>query len=43
MMSRSKKIFLILAAIFMIIMMMIGYDIARKTTFPGTSKKENTK
>jgi len=37
-MARSKKIFLILAAIFLIIMIIIGFDIARRTTFPGGQK-----
>jgi hypothetical protein len=39
-MSRSKKIFLIFAAIFITIMLLIMYDIARKTTFPGGSKNK---
>jgi hypothetical protein len=39
-MSRSKKIFLVFAAIFITIMLLIMYDIARKTTFPGGNKKE---
>lgn len=42
-MSKSKKIFLLFAAIFITIILIIMYDIARKTTFPGGSKtkKEN--
>ena len=35
-MTRSKKIFLFLAALFLLIMLYIGYDIARRTTFPGS-------
>ncbi len=34
-MQRSKKIFVVLSAIFLIIMIIIGYDISRRTTFPG--------
>jgi hypothetical protein len=39
-MARSKKIFLVLAAIFMILMAVIGYDIARRTAFPGSNKDQ---
>ena len=35
-MKKSKVIFLIAAAIFLIIMALIGYDISSKTTFPGS-------
>ncbi len=35
-MPRSKKIFMILAIIFLIIMLYLGIDIASKTTFPGS-------
>jgi hypothetical protein len=35
-MSKSKKIFLIIAAVFMVIMIIIGWDISRRTTFPGS-------
>ncbi len=41
-MSRSKKIFLLLAAIFFIILLIFSYDISRKTAFPGSTKKEKT-
>lgn len=34
-MKRSKKIFLVLSAIFLIMMMIIGYDLSQRTTFPG--------
>ncbi len=37
-MKRSKKIFLGLSAIFFVIMAAIGYDISRRTTFPGSKK-----
>ena len=35
-MSKNKKIFLALFVIFMLIMCWIGYDISRRTTFPGS-------
>lgn len=35
-MTKSKKIFLTLFVIFMLIMLWIGYDISRRTTFPGS-------
>ncbi|MFC0262834.1 hypothetical protein [Fontibacter flavus] len=35
-MNRNKLIFLIIAAIFMIIMIWIGVDISSRTTFPGS-------
>lgn len=37
-MSRSKKTFLALSAVFLIIMIIIGIDISKKTTFPGSKK-----
>jgi len=37
-MKRSKKIFLLLSLVFLIIMIMIGIDISSKTTFPGAKK-----
>jgi hypothetical protein len=37
-MNRNKTIFLILAGIFMLIMLWIGYDISTRTTFPGSKK-----
>jgi len=37
-MKRSKKIFLVIAAIFLIIMLIIGYDISSRTTWPGAKK-----
>jgi hypothetical protein len=40
-MSRQKKIFLIIAAIFLALLLYASYDIARRTTFPG-QKKETT-
>ncbi|MEQ9298583.1 MAG: hypothetical protein RIF33_08470 [Cyclobacteriaceae bacterium] len=37
-MKKSKKIFLLLSLIFLIIMILIGIDISSKTTFPGSKK-----
>ncbi len=34
-MNRQKKLFLILSAIFLLLLGYIGYDISRRTTFPG--------
>ncbi len=35
-MKRSKVIFLVLAGIFFILMIWVGYDISSRTTFPGS-------
>lgn len=37
-MSRSKKIFLVIAAFFLMIMILIGIDISSRTTWPGAKK-----
>lgn len=37
-MNRSKKIFFFLVLIFLVIMVVIGYDISRRTTWPGAKK-----
>gem|GEM_PF-5617081 len=34
-MSRSKKVFLIIAALFILIVGIIIWDFSRRTTFPG--------
>jgi hypothetical protein len=34
-MTRSKKVFLIIAAIFLVIVAIIIYDFSRRTTLPG--------
>jgi hypothetical protein len=34
-MTKQKRIFLVAAVIFLLIMLLIGYDISRRTTFPG--------
>ncbi|HLT07219.1 MAG TPA: hypothetical protein VK014_06800 [Cyclobacteriaceae bacterium] len=35
-MNKNKKIFLIIAAIFLAIVILVSIDIARRTTFPGS-------
>jgi hypothetical protein len=35
-MSRGKKIFLIFAIVFIIVVLYFSYDIATRTTFPGS-------
>jgi len=40
-MTRSKKIFLLLAAVFLIIVAIIVMDFSRKTTFPGKKAKRD--
>lgn len=37
-MKRSKKVFLALAVVFFLIVLVVGYDISRKTSFPGSKK-----
>lgn len=34
--NKNKKVFLIIAAIFLIIVILVSIDIARRTTFPGS-------
>ncbi|HEX7015945.1 MAG TPA: hypothetical protein VF191_10565 [Cyclobacteriaceae bacterium] len=41
-MTRQKKIFLILAAIFLALLLYAAYDISRRTTFPGQDKVTTT-
>lgn len=41
-MSRSKKVFLIVAAVFLVIIALVVYDFAQKTTFPGSKKTNST-
>jgi hypothetical protein len=36
--NKSKKIFLAFAAAFFLVMLIIGYDISKRTTFPGSKK-----
>ncbi|MEQ9166699.1 MAG: hypothetical protein RLO12_10610 [Fulvivirga sp.] len=35
-MSNSKRIFLVFAVLFFVVMIYIGYDISSRTTFPGS-------
>lgn len=35
-MKNSKKLFLVLAGLFILIILYISYDIASKTTYPGS-------
>lgn len=35
-MSRQKKWFAVLAAIFVLLLLIVSYDIGRRTTFPGS-------
>ncbi len=37
-MKRKKKIFVIVAVLFFIATIIIGYDISTKTSFPGSKK-----
>lgn len=37
-MTRSKKIFIVLSAVFMIALLAISYDISRRTTHPGARR-----
>ena len=41
-MKRSKKLFLLIAALFFIMLIAIGFDISRKTTFPGSKEESAT-
>lgn len=35
-MKRSKKVFLVVALLFILVTIFVGYDIATKTSFPGS-------
>jgi len=35
-MTLQKKIFLVVAALFLLVVLYFSFDIARKTTFPGS-------
>ena len=41
-MSKGKKIFLLLAAVFLAMLFYASYDFAKKTTFPGSRDKNNS-
>jgi len=38
-MKRSKKIFLALAILFFVALILVSYDIFKRTAFPGTKKQ----
>jgi hypothetical protein len=40
-MSRAKKIFVVLAILFLLLLAYVSYDISTRTTFPGSGKKES--
>ncbi|EOZ98609.1 hypothetical protein A33Q_1263 [Indibacter alkaliphilus LW1] len=35
-MNKNKLVFLIIAVIFFVVMLYVGYDISTRTTFPGS-------
>ena len=37
-MKRSKKVFVIVSLLFFVAVLVVGYDISRKTSFPGSKK-----
>lgn len=37
-MTRSKKIFVVVALLFIIATLIVGYDITTRTSFPGSKK-----
>jgi len=37
-MGKKKKIFVVVAILFIIATIIVGYDISRKTSFPGSKK-----
>lgn len=38
-MNRSKKIFLVFVVIFFLIIAVVSYDMAKRTTFPGSKSQ----
>lgn len=38
-MSRSKKVFVVLAVIFLVLLAYASYDISSRTTFPGSKSQ----
>ena len=40
-MNQSKKIFIVIAMIFLLLLLLLSIDISRRTTFPGNSQKDN--
>lgn len=39
-MDKNKKIFLVIALIFLLIVFYIAYDISTRTTFPGQNRNQ---
>lgn len=39
-MNRSRKIFIGMAILFLMLLLLLSIDIARRTTFPGNKKSE---
>jgi uncharacterized metal-binding protein len=39
-MNKSKKLFLLIAGIFLLIVLYIVYDMSSRTTFPGQKKQQ---
>ena len=39
-MKRSKKIFLVVALIFIVLVLFVAYDISQRTTFPGQKREK---
>lgn len=37
-MKKSKKVFLLVGVLFVVATLIVGYDISRKTSFPGSKK-----
>ena len=37
-MKKSKKVFLVVGVLFVLATLIVGYDISRKTSFPGSKK-----
>jgi len=42
-MSRQKKIFVLLAVVFLALLLYAGYDISSRTTFPGSKPQLKTR
>jgi hypothetical protein len=36
--KKTQKIFIVISVLFILIMLFIGYDISKRTTFPGSKK-----
>ena len=38
-MKKSKKLFLLIAALFFVVLIIVGIDISQRTTFPGSKSR----